>query len=135
MDLHCRLYLVEVNTGTLLSGLLLFRNGTRGTWLWILWIFWSVHHHCYDRSVVVARRDCAGKERDLATRRAIQTKGCPSMVSTSLKVDEILPNPYYDEQENYWPSVSIRVFHIHRNIPHGRLGIDSGNNGGSHGSW
>jgi len=50
------------------------------------------------------------------------------MVRLSLKIDEILSNPYFDEQENYRQPVSIRVFHVHWNVPHGCLDIYGGNN-------
>ena len=45
------------------------------------------------RGVVVVHRDRAGEEGDLATWGAIPAKVCYSMVSSTLKINVILPNP------------------------------------------
>ena len=47
----------------------------------------------YYRGIFVAHRDRAGEEGDLATRRTISAKVCYSMVSSTLKINAILPNP------------------------------------------
>ena len=36
--------------------------------------------------------NCAGEERDLATRRVIQAKVCHSLVKLTLKIDATLPD-------------------------------------------
>jgi len=47
----------------------------------------------YYRGIFVVYRDRAGEEGDLATWRAIPAKVCYSMVSPTLKINAILPNP------------------------------------------
>ena len=47
----------------------------------------------YYRGTFVVRRDRAEEEGDLAIRRAIPTKVCYSVVSATLKINVILPNP------------------------------------------
>jgi len=93
MDLHDCLYLVKIDTELLHSEILRFHNGAR-----ILRSGCvepasvgsgrapceSVVQSWHCRVILVARFDRAGKEGDLATRRAIPAKVCYNMVSSTL---------------------------------------------------
>ena len=77
------------------------------------------------RVILVARFDRAGEEGYLATWRAIPAKVCYNMVSSTLKIDVILPNPA--EQENHRPPISIRILHDCWDGPYGLVDIHDGN--------
>ena len=102
MDLHRRLHLVWIDTGSLHSGILwcpddasslCCANDSPGKVRSRRADLEFVVNRRHCRGIFVVRLDRAGKEGDLATWRAIPAKVCYSMVSSTLKVYAILPDP------------------------------------------
>jgi len=102
MDCHCCLHLVGIDEESLRSEILSLWYGARGFPSGCIkprrdrpvrvLLESGDPSRCY-RGIFVVHRDRAGEEGDLATRRAISAKFCYSMVSSTLVIDAILPNP------------------------------------------
>ena len=102
MDIHRCLHLVGIDEESLHSEILSLWYGARSLRLGCVKprrdglataLLESGVQSLYYHSIFVVHRDRAGKEGNLATRRAIPAKVCHSMVSSTLNINAILPNP------------------------------------------
>jgi hypothetical protein len=124
MDRHRRLHFVELNRGPLRSSILYDLNDTTGVCL-TRPVGTPTHRYRRDRGVVVGRLDRAGKERDLAARRAIQAKDCHSMVRCALKIGRPrLTLTYLNQQENHRSPVSTCILPVDWIIPPRFMDVD-----------
>ena len=102
MDLHRCLHLVGIDTQSLYSEVLRYQDDARNLRSGCaepanirsaMALLESVVHSCHYCGIFMVHFDCAGEEGDLATWKAVPAKACYSMVSLTLKIDAILPNP------------------------------------------
>ena len=113
LDRRCRLHFVEFNRGSLRSGILYDLNDATGVYPTRA-VCTPTHRYRRDRGIVVGHLDRAGKERDLAARRAIQAKSCHSMVRYALKIEARPPNPDVSKPTG---KPSVAGFHLYSSCP------------------